>query len=214
MDCLKRNVLSIVQALFSLTLAPAINAESLAPQSTPEIDVFVYGFPGFSPWVLEGAEAEAMRLLLPARIALKWIDCTRPPVSSASCYSPQGRHELVVLFRAKALPLADSRALGMASPSSDGGAAFIFYNRVIALQTSLSLFHVMLGRVLAHEITHLLLPGEHHSDSGLMRADWISDDLRFTSTAYFGLSPRSIQLMQKEVRRRALARERSSVAER
>jgi hypothetical protein len=90
--------------------------------------------------------------------------------------------------------------------SPDHGSAFIFYDRIAALQRSASLLHAMLGRVMAHEITHLLLPEEEHSSSGLMRAHWKPDDLRFASTACFGLSGRSgrsVQLMYREALRRA-----------
>jgi hypothetical protein len=66
---------------------------------------------------------------------------------------------------------------------------------------------MMLGRVLAHEITHLLLPGEKHSNAGLMRAHWGRDDLRFTSGACFWLKENSVRLMQAEVRRRTVGGE-------
>jgi hypothetical protein len=78
--------------------------------------------------------------------------------------------------------------------------AFIFYDRVLAWRTQTRLLPVMLGRVLAHEITHLLLPHEMHSEFGLMRGQWTMDDLEISS-ASVGLSTRSVQLMQRELRR-------------
>jgi hypothetical protein len=66
----------------------------------------------------------------------------------------------------------------------------------------------MLGRVLAHEITHLLLPQEDHAELGLMRGHWSAEDLQGTNTACLGLSVRSIQLMQGEALRRVRATHR------
>ncbi|HEY7307395.1 MAG TPA: hypothetical protein VH601_24940 [Bryobacteraceae bacterium] len=194
---------TLLSALFLFWLSSTCgNAESLALQSTPTIDVFVYAFPGFSSWILEGAETEAARVLRPARIELHWMHCSSE-AAPASCHSPLASHELVVRFTPSALAAADKTSLGAAFTSA--GVAFVFCDRVRDLQTSGSLFHMMLGRVLAHEITHLLLPGVQHSEVGLMRAHWVQDDLRFVSTACLGLTPRSVQLMQQEARRREIA---------
>jgi hypothetical protein len=61
-----------------------------------------------------------------------------------------------------------------------------------------------MGRVLAHEIVHLLLPGERHSDFGLMRGQWSADDMRPESFACIGVPVASAQLMQNEALRRSV----------
>jgi hypothetical protein len=109
---------------------------------------------------------------------------------------------LTVRFLPKALPQASGSALGIADPSDNYAAAFLFYDRILALRTEKRLLFPMFGRVLAHEITHLLLPNEAHSDSGLMRGQWNTADLTVTSTACLGLSARSGQLMYQEALRR------------
>ncbi len=134
-------------------------------------------------------------------IELRWIDCTSR-VLSASCGSPQASTDLIIRFLLKALPQAGARTLGIAGSSADYAAAFIFYDRILALRTHTHLLPAMLGRVLAHEITHLLLPQEDHAVFGLMRGQWSADDLRITSAACLGLSTRSVQLMHREALRR------------
>jgi hypothetical protein len=151
-----------------LAFAVEVNAGSLALQSTPTLNVLVSSFRGLPPWVLEGAEAEASRIFRPARISLKWIDCTSETAPS-NCKSLQTAGDLEIHFVPRARPSASTTALAMTLRSPDHSAAFIFYDRIIALPTSMSFLQTMLGRVVAHEITHLLLPEEEHSSSGLMR---------------------------------------------
>jgi hypothetical protein len=150
--------------------------------------VFVYSFHGLPPWVLDGTKAEAGRIFRQLKIQVNWLDGNSEK-DSASRTLTGSPGELVVRVVPHALPPASKTALAMAFPSAEStGNAFIFYDRVVAMQTSTSLLQTMLGRVVAHEITHLLLPGQEHSHSGLMRGDWNQDDLRFTSRTVETLS--------------------------
>lgn len=190
--------------LANLPGATAMVDLSLAPQSTPELKVRVYSFPGFSTPMLTDVEREAIRMLHPVHMRLSWIDCTTRPFP-VSCSSPQMPTDLVVRFLAKALPQASASALGIAGSTDGQGVAFIFYARVLALRTHSRPLPPMLGRVMAHEITHLLLPEQGHSDIGLMRGQWTADDLRITSSACLGLPAASILFMEKEALRRVLS---------
>ena len=202
MKCRETILLASFSIGFSLALTAGSSAQSLiALQSTPKLNVFMYGFPALSPSVVQGAEAEAGRMLRRVPIELKWIDCTSR-VPPESCRSPQVPTNLIVRFLPKALPQASARALGIAGTSADHATAFIFYDRILAVRTHTNLLPAMLGRVLAHEITHLLLPEEDHAGFGLMRDQWSADDLRFTSTACLGLSAQSVQSMHREALRR------------
>jgi hypothetical protein len=195
---------------FALALSAPGNAQSLVEsdlQSTPTLKVFVYSFPGLSPGMLQGAEREATRLLRPVPIQWSWIDCTGR-VMPARCQSPQVPTDLVIRLTRKALPQVSVRTLGIAGSSANYATAFLFYDRVLALRTQTRFLPAMLGRVLAHEITHLLLPQEDHAELGLMRGHWSAEDLQGTSTACLGLSIRSIQLMQGEALRRVRATHR------
>jgi hypothetical protein len=189
-----------VSIWFFLGLTAPGNAYSrLAPQSTPKLRLFVSSFPRLSASVVQDAENEAARMLRPAQIELQWIDCNS---RTAACQLPWVPTDLIVRFLPKALPQASARALGIAECSADYATAFIFYDRVLALRTHARPLPAMLGRVLAHEITHLLLPHENHSAFGLMRGEWSIDDLHITSSTCLGLSARSVQFMHAEVLRR------------
>lgn len=186
------------------SLSPITAAElTLANQSTPELKIRVYGFPGLPAEVLPESYVEAERLLRPVAIGLKWVDCTRPPLS-VECSSPQLASDLTVRMVSTALPPATQSALGLAAWSGDTAAAFIFYDRVLALRSNTRFVPSILGRVLAHEITHLLLGSQGHAELGLMRGQWNPDDLRTVSSACLGLPVQSVRFMQNEARRRVL----------
>jgi hypothetical protein len=184
-------------AMYLICIAGSLTAQ------TPELNIRVYGFQGLALEALPEAYTEAERLLSPASIQLKWIGCTSP-VLSTECTARQLPADLTVRIVADALPPASARALGLAAWSGDLAAAFVFYDRVVALRTSTRFVPTILGRVMAHEITHLLLGSESHSEVGLMRGQWSADDLRTVNSAWLGLPLQSAQFMQKEVRRRIL----------
>jgi hypothetical protein len=200
--------LNAFAAIYVILLAGSLTAgtvakSTLANQSTPELKIRVYGFPGLPDDILAEAYIETARMLSPVSIRLKWVECTSP-VLSEECRSPQLPSDLTVRVVRTALPPASPRALGLAAWSSDEAAAFIFYDRVVALRTNTSFVPSMLGRVMAHEIAHLLLGSQGHSDLGLMRGHWSADDLRIASSACLGLPMRSVEVIQKEALRRVL----------
>jgi len=177
-------------------------AGSLSAEA-PELNIRVYGFEGLPLGALPEAYTEAERLLSPASIRLKWINCTSPLLSS-ECTAAQLPADLTLRIVADALPPATASALGLAAWSGELAAAFIFYDRVAALRTRERFVPTILGRVMAHEITHLLLGAHSHSEVGLMKGQWSADDLRTVNSAWLGLPIQSAQYMQKEARRRNL----------
>jgi len=124
--------------------------------------------------------------------------------AAAGCLSPRAETDLIVRLIPKALPNASSNGLGIAGSSGGYSTAFIFFGRVLAVRTPTRSLVVILGRALAHEIVHLLLPHEDHTESGLMRGVWSADDLRIASSACLRLPARSIRLIRREALRRAL----------
>ncbi len=77
--------------------------------------------------------------------------------------------------------LATSEVFGVAFLSADGEGCYsdVFYDRVMELDAD---WHIALadtlGSVIAHELGHLLLGSNSHSDMGIMRARWQSEELR------------------------------------
>jgi hypothetical protein len=63
-------------------------------------------------------------------------------------------------------------------PSRRGILATVYYESVrVVAQSSGVVPSKLLGRAIAHEVGHLLLPGGGHSPTGLMRAPWAYEEL-------------------------------------
>ncbi len=206
-----RKALSAAEILLlcftSFITGQQVSAAGLLPgsapdtKSTPELKIRIYGFPGISPQMLRAAETEAERLLRAVHVSFIWVDCTAR-VLPASCAASLSSEELVVRIIRRALPQASANALGMAASDSVNPAAFLFYDRMISLRTAKRLISTIVGRVLAHEITHLLLPSATHSQFGLMRAQWETDDMLTDSAACNGISASAGRLIHLEALRR------------
>jgi hypothetical protein len=147
------NLHAVISFLFMLTslvgCLPGLSAElrkefSLANQSTPEIRVQVHGFPGLTRYAIQGAEAEATRMLGTAQIDVIWVDCSFQAASGCGTL-PDRATDVIVRMLPKALPRVDSTVLGMADPTGSYPAALIFFDRVTMLRTHTRLVQAILG---------------------------------------------------------------------
>lgn len=182
--------------------AKTISDSSLSHHPAPELHVRIYSFAGMQTSLLGKAEFEAARLLHSVKIELKWVDCTSLGLP-ASRLSPRLPSDLIVRCVRKALPQVSTAVLEATTSLGDGdGAAFVFYDRIAALQTHARFLPYMLGRVMAHEIAHLLLPQQGHSNFGLMRSQWWTNDMDYSSGACMGLPRSLVEFMQIEALRR------------
>ena len=170
-------------------------------ENSPQLTIRVYKLAPISTWALESAEAEAAHILRRTHLRLTWINCPSA-ANSGSCSSPEGPNDLILHVLATALPQAPADALGMASASPYGNCAFLFYDRIVACRKYRTWPYQVLGRAIAHEMVHLLLPASSHSVSGLMREKWSTEDLQFGGRAGVGLSTRWIELIREEGLRR------------
>jgi hypothetical protein len=60
-----------------------------------------------------------------------------------------------------------------------------------------SLGCAFLGRVLAHEITHILQGADHHSLTGVMKAHWTNDDIARMGNKPLAFDPLDIFLIHQ-----------------
>jgi hypothetical protein len=117
-----------------------------------------------------------------AGVPVEWHDCpARAALIRAACASPSSRGDLVIRLVRSPKRDPNERALGHAyiDPSSGSGTlATVFVDRVEALAGQARADGwALVGRVMAHEVGHLLLGTNAHSDTGLMREFWTVKDL-------------------------------------
>jgi hypothetical protein len=88
------------------------------------------------------------------------------------------------------LPLGEA----LIDPQTGGGTlATVYIDRVewMAKQTSTDP-RALLGRAIAHELGHLLMPTSGHSTRGLMRAIWSGAELRRGRARDWAFEPREV----------------------
>jgi len=155
----------VAQAVVLLVAFPAARLAT-AQGGVVVVHVEDYAHLPEGEWRTTAAEAEA--ILGPAGVTVVWGSPLLRPIAEAP---RDGRVHLalVILADASGVDGRDSRdALGRAAPGF--GRAWVLANRVRAATASLPVDPArVLGRVIAHELGHLLLPGDPHARTGIMQ---------------------------------------------
>jgi hypothetical protein len=165
--------------------ATAASTENPAGAS---VRVWISDSVGVSTDDVATAQAAADAILREAGIAPVWLQCglgaANGRSSRALCERGVSPGEIVVRLL-QSSPQDTSRCrvtLGEAvidTRTHTGSIATVFVDRVVrtSARAGANLSRVM-GRVIAHEIGHLLLGSTGHARSGLMRAAWTDRELR------------------------------------
>jgi hypothetical protein len=149
---------------------------------------------------LAKARATAEAIMNAAGVAVTWPDCP--------CLSRVGSDELVIRI-ARAFPSAEPGSLGFSVldiGQQAGTLATVFADRV---QDLAALAEVdageLMGRVIAHEIAHLLAGARGHAPGGLLRAKWTVSELIRQRPADWLLSRPDVVRIRQAVRQRSRA---------
>jgi hypothetical protein len=139
-----------------------------------------------SAGVLAAHRARAIKragdILARADLAVDWRDCPAGGVlARGACAAPPAPGELALRLVHSPKGDPNPRALGNAlidTTTGSGTLATVFIDRVTALsqQGKIDPWST-LGGIMAHEIGHLLLGTNSHSETGLMREIWTLKDL-------------------------------------
>lgn len=202
-----------------LCLAAGITRQARATVNMPDLlqsadaepsqlTIRIYNFAAVSPAVLLAASVEAAHVLRAVNLRLIWLDCTSP-AERPFCLAPELPRDLTVRLLPAALPQASSNALGMTFWAESGASAALFYDRAVSLRRFGLFLPQILGRAMAHEIVHLLLPAASHTHHGLMRPRWAPQDLEIGNRECSRLEPSAVELIQRETRRRVAASRRN-----
>jgi hypothetical protein len=166
--------LTLLLAL-SVNKGSLIDAKLSSQQPKPVLNVVVRDLIGMDPSSQNVARAETVRIMKEAGIELRWIDAT---ATADPTLSFSMKHYVTIVVTAQPLNGQTTvHAMGFA-PVRTGPypRAYVFSTLVNAfLQKfkieSRSSFGIVLGHAIAHELGHLVIPGEAHGQ-GIMKPYW------------------------------------------
>jgi hypothetical protein len=175
----------------------------------PSVHLYVYNMAPVSPALLADAESEASDVYRAAGVTIEWSDGRAGVEATQVVSSGQGPNLRVIVMGGDAeLHLIKEgglspTALGVAPTKRQcfcGRSAYVFSDRILTIGYRHGNPTALLGRVIAHEVGHLLLSSVGHSRTGIMRGTLeteISIQPRFTKDQVKELA-RSIGRTQKD----------------
>jgi len=140
-----------------------------APAEVATVVLHLVDYQHVAPGDLAYAQKEASKVFANIGVRLVWTD------GYATGAARDGHRHFDIAILTAEMTERRRAAVGVfGQASNETNRAFIYYGRVLshALETN-SDPRRALGLVLAHEVGHMLLPGEGHSETGLMRATWV-----------------------------------------
>lgn len=195
--------------LLALSIFPAIIAS--ATNAVPEpILVLVHNYAGVEPTVLKRAERSAARVLGTGGVQVNWLDCSQAAEASQQCQDPPNPSALVlhILPSRATRRAAPPGSLGFAvppEPGQFGSFVGVFCDRVERLSSHGFNEPVILGYAMAHEIGHLLLDVEGHSETGVMKAEWHRKELEQAVNGTLGFNAVQRSRIKRNLDARMLA---------
>jgi hypothetical protein len=173
----------------------------------PEVLVRVFDAGGLSGMTMSHAEFVAKQILASAGVRLRWTSSAipkHPDLQTTACETATTVETIDIRF-ASVPPEYKRGVLAEAHPFAKCGVRItVFFDRVSRLfETRLAPDASILGHVLAHEIGHVLLKLENHSEAGLMKAQWNDHDLAKMRSKKFTFTPDEIAMIQSNLARRA-----------
>jgi hypothetical protein len=182
--------------------------------ASPTITVQVYNYSQASPSVLVGAEREAGRIFREAGLRVVWLECPVGP----STPGPQGLCE-------RASEATDLRLRVLGAPLTDKFQDTVFGFTVHPVLASVYYEYaarraksddaefeapIILGSAIAHELGHLLLGTNSHSDAGIMQPRWDPNQFRQLMIGNLVFTTEQSKLMREQAKTRMRLQMRNS----
>jgi hypothetical protein len=173
-----------------------------------QITVVVNDSVGVAPAVLRQGEAEAARVFRLAGIEIAWVDCKgQSAVESGVCRAVPGVNEFVLHIVPTGKTSSDS-VFGEAFLGEDGRGKYsdVFFDRIENAHRQLGAsVGLLLGDVAAHELGHLLLGSNAHSQVGIMEPVWQKEVLREIGMGTLLFTRDQSSLMKSRIGRQTVA---------
>ena len=161
----------------------------------------------------------------PIGIQILWVDCPVGDTSeSLSCTAPIGANDisLRIYSRTKADFQVKGHSRGGSSllltPDGGKGIVYVFSDRAMEVSRIHKIpVEIVIGITVAHEIGHLMLPGQGHTLAGVMHAKLGANDWRLAAQGQLGFAATERGLIVAGIRARdermKLASERKTLGQ-
>jgi hypothetical protein len=160
----------------------------LSADSAPgvELTVSVFDDVDVSLPVLTQAESRASLILARAGVNLRWLNCASSPAPAHDQFqAPSPCSAIRFPTHLSVRIIGDARTVGddtfgqsFLNAAGEGAYCNVYFRKIFLFGRSESFAAgEILGHVMAHEIGHLLLGPDSHSESGIMCARWASEQL-------------------------------------
>ena len=191
----KQPMLSVLAAVLAAT---ATNARA---RDEFTVTVRVYDTAGVGVTSHQATLDLAARIVSETSISLSWRLCGK----TDSCADALGQAELVLRLASSpiAADVKSNPQLGSAVIDTQkrlGVLATVYCDRVAwrASQANVD-EQLLLSRVIAHELGHLLLGTASHTGGGLMRSDWTHEELTRRDPAAWSFSPQEVSSIKTRI---------------
>ena len=172
----------------------------VATSPTPKITIYIYNYSNMSAQKLAKAEKEASRIFGNAGLESDWVlmplSLENPPEPAKTL----GLTDIVLRLQPQKRGELGKRVMGEALSFQ---IVNVFMSRVMQESDSGGICaEQVLGHAMAHEIGHLLLGANSHSQSGIMVARWTKPDFSRMSKGDLLFRREEAEHMRAEVLRR------------
>ncbi|HTQ62185.1 MAG TPA: hypothetical protein VMI32_18315 [Candidatus Solibacter sp.] len=177
-----------------------------AQKLSPTIRVRVNNYTSASPAVLTGAERQATRIFGAAGLRLVWVDCPEShshDLSQDPCQDALEATDIVLrVVSESARNKFQDTVFGFAVQPVLATVYYEYPVRLAKRDDADFELPVILGSVMAHEIGHLLLGPDSHSNSGIMQPRWEHKQVRQAMTGTLLFTQVQAKNIQAEARAR------------
>jgi hypothetical protein len=168
--------------------------------------VFVYNHASVSNQIVSGAEKEASRVFRGLSLEVTWINCLTRHPDATTRLELMSTTGLFIGIVPRAVKLSDA-VFGVAFLGSDGKGRYadVFFESVRRLgaeEADVGEARV-LAYVMAHEIGHLLLGSNAHSEVGIMKPRWSAIELRKIEMGKLAFTPIECEKIHRRLEKEA-----------
>jgi hypothetical protein len=206
-----RNILGVRHLLMTLaSTLPATAAGLSVPTSSP-ITVRVLDLAQVGSHTLDHAKAVTEEVFRPMGITINWMRCSgKATRQDLACQAPAGPNDmsLRIFRRGKATQKSTRHATSGITlslvPEGGKGIIYLYFDRVLEVQNSQRIpIKLVLGIIIAHEMGHLMLPGERHALAGIMRGNLEPKDWQMAAQSQLGFTDQQKEIIAAGVQARS-----------